>query len=173
MAKKLPAITNYFGLVVSKGTPAAAGSRSEPIGRVIGIGEDWDTYQKDIAPGATLAAWTRLSDPLFDFLRLSLLTPGALDVAMTYDTPTSWSNLAASGSREFTQHLVLSGLGVMTLSPFAMTSPTVHPTTVTTGLPAVLNASDRTYAMMYRLQLKNAGNETVRVRLDASAVFGT
>jgi hypothetical protein len=172
MPRKLPRITNYFNLVVSKGRPSAVGSRTRPIGTVIGIGEDWDQQQRDVRPNETVALWQRTGDPLFDVLRLQLLTPGSLYVAVTYDTPTSWTNLTASGTRQWTQHLTLSGAGVLTLTPWAMTSPTVHPTAVSGGLPAVIAASDRTWAPCYRIAVKNPGTTTVRYELSASAVFG-
>lgn len=173
MAKTLPRITNYFGLVVSKGTPAAIGSRAEEIGSVIGIGEDWHEQQKDVPTGGVVQLWTRTTDPLFDFLRITLLTPGVLSLALTYDTPTSWTNLAPSGSRQRTYHMTLSGCNVFTLSsPFALTSPTVEPTSISGGVPAVLAASDKSYALLYRLQVKNTGNTVVRYRFNASSVFG-
>jgi len=174
MAKRLPRITNYFGLVVSKGRPVGIGSRSQEIGSVVGIGEDFDIQQKDVPAGGTVAAWTRLADPLFDFLRISLIGQGALEIALTYDTPTSWSNLAASGTRQFTQHVTLSGAGVFTVTPWAMTSPTVHPTAVSAGSPSVLTASDRTWALLYRVQIRNpSGSAVVRYELVSSAVFGS
>lgn len=168
-----PRIEATYAIVVSKGTPASKGSRHDPIGSIIGDGEDFHEQIKTIEPGEQVNIWARTSDPFFDFMSLYVIGKGTVSVAWTVDTPVSAANLAASGSREETYSTTVGCSNPWVLASCeVMMSPTVRTTADNNGVPAVLAATDKTYGFVYRVFVQNTSNDPVTYRFNASAGEG-